>query len=69
MGKRMEEAIKRYYEIQEKNLLGGGIKHIERQHNRGKLTAQQARVWTAVSLKARATEPSPALAGSTIDWS
>jgi propionyl-CoA carboxylase beta chain len=41
MGKRMEEAIKRYLEIQEKNLLGGGIEHIERQHGRGKLTARE----------------------------
>ena len=41
MGKRMEEAIQRYYDIQEKNLLGGGIKHIERQHNRNKLTARE----------------------------
>ncbi|MGB5746313.1 MAG: carboxyl transferase domain-containing protein [Desulfobacterales bacterium] len=41
MGKRMEEAIKRYEEIMEKNLLGGGIKHIERQHGRGKLTARE----------------------------
>jgi acetyl-CoA carboxylase carboxyltransferase component len=41
MGKRMEEAIKRYHEIQEKNLLGGGIKHIERQHSRGKLLARE----------------------------
>ena len=41
MGKRMEEAIKRYQDIQEKNLLGGGIKSIERQHNRGKLTARE----------------------------
>jgi len=41
MGKRMEEAIKRYHDIQEKNLLGGGIQHIERQHNRGKLTARE----------------------------
>jgi len=41
MGKRMEEAIKRYKEIQEKNLLGGGIEHIERQHRRGKLTARE----------------------------
>ena len=41
MGKRMEEAIARYYDIQEKNLLGGGIQHIERQHNRGKLTARE----------------------------
>jgi len=37
----MEEAIKRYREIQEKNLLGGGIQHIERQHGRGKLTARE----------------------------
>ena len=41
MGKKMEEAIKRYHEIQEGNLLGGGIKHIERQHSRGKLTARE----------------------------
>jgi len=41
MGKRMQDAIKRYGEIQEKNLLGGGIKHIERQHGRGKLTARE----------------------------
>ena len=27
MGKRMEEAIARYQEIQQKNLLGGGIQH------------------------------------------
>ncbi|MGD9077214.1 MAG: carboxyl transferase domain-containing protein [Desulfobacteraceae bacterium] len=41
MGKRMEEAIKKYHEIQEKNRLGGGIKHIERQRSRGKLTARE----------------------------
>jgi acetyl-CoA carboxylase carboxyltransferase component len=41
MGKRMDEAIKRYNETQEKNRLGGGIKHIERQHGRGKLTARE----------------------------
>ena len=41
MGKRMEEAIARYQEIQQKNLLGGGIEHIERQHKRGKLTARE----------------------------
>jgi propionyl-CoA carboxylase beta chain len=41
MGKIMEEAIKRYFEIQEKNLVGGGQKHIDRQHNRGKLTARE----------------------------
>ena len=41
MGKRMDEAIKRFEEIKEKNLLGGGVKHIERQHGRGKLTARE----------------------------
>jgi propionyl-CoA carboxylase beta chain len=41
MGKRMVEAIKRFKKIQEKNLIGGGIKHIERQHGRGKLTARE----------------------------
>ncbi|MBI4831817.1 MAG: propionyl-CoA carboxylase [Candidatus Lindowbacteria bacterium] len=41
MGKRMEEAIKRYRQIQEKNQIGGGIEHIERQHGRGKLTARE----------------------------
>jgi acetyl-CoA carboxylase carboxyltransferase component len=41
MGKRLEEAIHRYHDIQEQNLLGGGIHHIERQHNRGKLTARE----------------------------
>jgi len=37
----MDDAIKRYKAIKEKNLLGGGIKHIERQHGRGKLTARE----------------------------
>ena len=41
MEKAMEEAIKRYHDIQEENLLGGGIQHIERQHRRGKLTARE----------------------------
>lgn len=41
MGKRMKEAIRRYEAIQEKNLLGGGRKHIDRQHGRGKLTARE----------------------------
>jgi len=41
MSKRMAEAIKCLQEIQQKNLLGGGIKHIERQHSRGKLTARE----------------------------
>ncbi len=41
MGKRMEQAIARYREVQQKNLLGGGIEHIERQHGRGKLTARE----------------------------
>ena len=38
---RMEAALQRLREIQEKNLLGGGQKHIERQHSRGKLTARE----------------------------
>ena len=41
MGKKMEEAIKRLHDIQEKNFLGGGQKHIDRQHSRGKLTARE----------------------------
>jgi acetyl-CoA carboxylase carboxyltransferase component len=41
MGKRMKEAIKRFEEIQEKNLLGGGLKEMERQRARGKLTARE----------------------------
>jgi propionyl-CoA carboxylase beta chain len=41
MGKKMKDAIKRYREIQEKNPIGGGMKHVERQHNRGKLTARE----------------------------
>ena len=41
MGKRMDNAINRYEEIRQKNLLGGGFKHIERQHGRGKLTARE----------------------------
>ncbi len=41
MSKRMAEAIKRFKEIQQKNLIGGGIKHIERQHGRSKLTARE----------------------------
>jgi acetyl-CoA carboxylase carboxyltransferase component len=41
MGKRMEAALKRYHEIQAKNLEGGGAKHMERQHNRGKLSARE----------------------------
>jgi len=41
MGKKMNAAIKRFDDIQQKNLLGGGLKHIERQHGRGKLTARE----------------------------
>ncbi len=41
MGKRMEEAIQKYLDIQEKNKLGGGQKHIDRQHDRGKLLARE----------------------------
>jgi propionyl-CoA carboxylase beta chain len=37
----MEEAKRRYLEIQDKNKLGGGQKHIDRQHGRGKLTARE----------------------------
>ena len=41
MGKKMKNAIKRYREIQEKNPIGGGMQHVERQHKRGKLTARE----------------------------
>jgi len=41
MGETMDKAIRRYQEIQEKNLLGGGVDNIERQHSRGKLTARE----------------------------
>ena len=41
MGKQMNQAIKRLREIQKMNRLGGGDKHIERQHGRGKLTARE----------------------------
>ena len=41
MGERMEEAIKKYFEVQEKNKLGGGQKYMDRQHERGKLTARE----------------------------
>ena len=41
MGERMNEAIQKYLDIQEQNKLGGGQKHIDRQHERGKLTARE----------------------------
>jgi len=41
MDKVMDEAIQRYLDIQEKNKLGGGQKHIDRQHKRGKLTVRE----------------------------
>jgi acetyl-CoA carboxylase carboxyltransferase component len=41
MGKKMDAALNRLQEIREKNLLGGGQKHIDRQHGRGKLTARE----------------------------
>jgi len=41
MGQRMEEAIRKYREVKEKNLLGGGQKAIDRQHDRGKLLARE----------------------------
>ena len=37
----MNAGIKKFKEIQEKNLLGGGRKHIERQRSRKKLTARE----------------------------
>lgn len=41
MGERMEQGIQRLRAIQEQNLEGGGKKHIDRQHSRGKLTARE----------------------------
>jgi len=41
MGERMEKAIQRLRELQQKNLLGGGKEQIDRQHSRGKLTARE----------------------------
>ena len=41
MGERMETAIQKYMDIQEKNKLGGGQKHMDRQHERGKLAARE----------------------------
>jgi acetyl-CoA carboxylase carboxyltransferase component len=41
MGEHMDQAVRRLREIQEKNLLGGGAEHIERQHRRGKLTGRE----------------------------
>jgi len=41
MGERMDKALQKLKEIHDQNLIGGGIKHIERQHGRGKLTARE----------------------------
>ncbi len=41
MGKRMDEAIQKLRQIQERNLVGGGLEHIERQHSRNKLTGRE----------------------------
>lgn len=41
MGERMNEAIQKYLDIQEKNKLGGGKEQMDRQHGRGKLTARE----------------------------
>ena len=41
MGERMTDAIRKLDEIHRKNLLGGGKKHIARQHAREKLTARE----------------------------
>lgn len=41
MAEKMDAAVKKYYEIQAKNLEGGGSKEMERQHSRGKLSARE----------------------------
>jgi len=41
MGERMNEAIQKYLDIQEKNKLGGGKEQMNRQRDRGKLTARE----------------------------
>lgn len=41
MGERMEKALERLREIHRQNLLGGGPEQIQRQHQRGKLTARE----------------------------
>ncbi len=41
MGERMNQAIQKYLDIQENNKLGGGKKYMDRQHERGKLTARE----------------------------
>lgn len=41
MGRVMEEAIQKLRGIREKNLVGGGLQAIERQHSRGKMTARE----------------------------
>jgi len=41
MGQRMNEAIQKYLDIQEKNKLGGGKEQMDRQRDRGKLTARE----------------------------
>jgi acetyl-CoA carboxylase carboxyltransferase component len=41
MSEAMDKAIARLREIHEGNLIGGGQKHIDRQHGRGKLTARE----------------------------
>lgn len=41
MGKKMQQAIAKLHDIQATNLIGGGQEHIDRQHNRGKLTARE----------------------------
>ncbi|MCG6911300.1 MAG: propionyl-CoA carboxylase [Deltaproteobacteria bacterium] len=41
MGERMDAAIQKYLDIQEKNKLGGGQQHMDRQHQRGKLAARE----------------------------
>ncbi len=41
MNDRMNAAIQKLRDIQDKNLIGGGQQHIDRQHKRGKMTARE----------------------------
>jgi len=41
MGEKMNAAIERLHDIKKANLMGGGEKHIQRQHSRDKLTARE----------------------------
>ena len=58
MGEKMDAVLKRLQEIREKNLLGGGQKHIDRQHGRGKLTARE-RIDLLLDFRAASQRPMP----------